>query len=302
MKKSMKRTLMALALSGLGLTTFGVGASAAGKATEHSPSLSPHKILNIAHRGASGYAPEHTMASYRLGDGMKGDYIEIDLQMTKDGELIAMHDETVDRTTDGTGPVNAYTLEEIKTLDAGSWFNQKYPQKADPSYVGLQVPTLEKVIQEFGKGVNYYIETKSPEVYPGMEEKLLQTLEKYKLTGPNVPSSKVIIQSFSKESLMKVHKMDPSIPLVQLLWYTASAQISDAQLEQIQQYAIGVGMNYNMIDEDYVKNVRAHDLLIHPYTVNEKEDMKTLLEWGVTGMFTNYPNRLNEVLREYHKQ
>lgn len=108
-------------------------------------------MLDIAHRGASGYAPEHTLTSYKMGDRMHGDYIEIDLQMTKDGKLIAMHDETVDRTTDGTGKVKDFTLEQIKQLDAGSWFNEKYPQYANPRYEGLQVPTLEEIFKTFKK-------------------------------------------------------------------------------------------------------------------------------------------------------
>ena len=84
-----------------------------------------HKdIANVSHRGASGHAPEHTLISYDMGEKMHGDYIELDLQMTKDGQLIAMHDEKVDRTTDGTGFVKDMTLAEIKELDAGSWFNE----------------------------------------------------------------------------------------------------------------------------------------------------------------------------------
>src|SRR5699024_3459181 len=101
------------------------------------------KIIKIPHRGASGHAPEHTMPSYELGEQFNGDYIEVDLQMTKDGTLIGMHDETVDRTTDGSGLVRNMTVEEIKELDAGSWFNEENPKKAKDEYVGLKVPTLE---------------------------------------------------------------------------------------------------------------------------------------------------------------
>ncbi|KMM37677.1 glycerophosphodiester phosphodiesterase [Alkalihalobacillus macyae] len=262
------------------------------------PGMNTNKLANVAHRGASGHAPEHTIPSYKLGDEMKGDYIEIDLQMTKDGELIAMHDESVDRTTNGTGLVKDYTLEEIKQLDAGSWFNEKYPEKAKKSYEGLQVPTLEEVIQTFGKDARYYIETKSPEVYPGMEKELLRVLEKYKLTGVNERSSKVLIQSFSKESLLKMEDLNPNLPLVQLISYKEQATISDEELNELTEYAVGVGMSYTKIDEDYVQQVRNAGLHIHPYTVNEKEDMERLLDWGVTGMFTNYPDRLNEVLKK----
>lgn len=261
------------------------------------PSLNPNRTLNIAHRGASGHAPEHTLAAYELGEKMHGDYIEVDLQMTKDGVLIAMHDEKVNRTTDGTGYVKDFTLNEIKQLDAGSWFNKKHPEKTNPAYEGLKVPTLEEVIQKFGRGARYYIETKSPEVYPGMEEELLRILNKYKLIGPNAPSSKVLIQSFSDESLSIVHSLNPNIPLIQLISYSEPASITDEELDEIAEYAIGIGASHTKIDREYVQKVRDHNLLMHPYTVNTKEDMNKVLDWGVTGMFTNYPDRLTEVLR-----
>ncbi|MBM7585128.1 glycerophosphoryl diester phosphodiesterase [Bacillus pakistanensis] len=283
----------------------GIGGGVVGQAEAAEPihpSLNPNKILNVAHRGASGHAPEHTLLAYELGEQMKGDYIEVDLQMTKDGELIAMHDEKLDRTTNGTGLVKDHTLAEIKQLDAGSWFNEKYPDYANEEYVGLQVPTLEEVIQKFGKDARYYIETKSPHVYPGMEQKLLEILEEYKLTGPNASSSKVIIQSFSSESLKMVHALNPTVPLVQLISYKGSASITDEQLVEYKTYSIGLGMSYKTIDEAYVQKVREHGLLIHPYTVNEKEDMRRLLDWGVTGMFTNFPDRLQEVMKEKNKR
>ncbi|ASB91451.1 glycerophosphodiester phosphodiesterase [Bacillus sonorensis] len=294
MKGLLRNVLMSAALIGIG---FGICGKAEAAAPAGKP-LNPNQILNVAHRGASGHAPEHTLLAYKLGQRMKGDYIEIDLQMTKDGRLIAMHDETLDRTTNGTGLVKDHTLKEIKQLDAGSWFNEKYPELAKKEYVGLKVPTLEEVIQTFGKNARYYIETKSPEVYPQMEEKLLNTLNKYKLTGPNVHSNKVIIQSFSPESLNIIHQLNPAIPLVQLLWYDGPASITDDELKAYKTYSVGLGMNFDQIDQAYVQKVRKAGLLIHPYTVNEKEDMRRLLDWGVTGMFTNFPDRLQQVLQE----
>lgn len=300
MKQWMKKSSITLLSAGVIMQTAAPVSFAANTAPVQSELSSPEtKIITAAHRGASGYAPEHTLLSYEMGEKMKGDYIEVDLQMTKDGELIAMHDETVDRTTNGTGRVKDMTLEQIKELDAGSWFNEKYPEYAKPEYAGLQVPTLEEVFEKFGRGAKYYIETKSPEVYPGMEEKLLELLEKYKLTGENGRSSHVLIQSFSPESLKKIHEMDPNLPLVQLKSYKTAAVITDEELESIKAYAIGVGPNFTRIDEQYVQAVREHNLLIHPYTVNEKEDMRKALEWGVTGLFTNFPDRFNEVVKEF---
>ncbi len=101
--------------------------------------------------------------------------------MTKDGQLVAMHDETVDRTTNGTGRVDQYTLEELKQLDAGSKFNEQNPQYANSNYKGAKIPTLDEILERYGTDANYYIETKSPDVYPGMEEKLLDTLNKHQL-------------------------------------------------------------------------------------------------------------------------
>ena len=294
MKRRKKIGVLAMSLLMFGsLLTTG---TALVSANESKPGMNSSKLLNVAHRGASGHAPEHTIPSYRLGEEMKGDYIEVDLQMTKDGKLIAMHDETVDRTTNGTGLVKDYTLEQIKALDAGSWFNEKYPEKADPAYEGIQVPTLEEIIQTFGTGARYYIETKSPDVYPGMEEELLRILNKYNLTGVNERSSKVLIQSFSKESLLKMHNLNPNLPLIQLISYKEPASISEDELQELSEYAVGVGMSASKIDKTYVQNVRNAGLLIHPYTVNDKKEMKRLLDWGVTGMFTNYPDRLNDVL------
>jgi glycerophosphoryl diester phosphodiesterase len=92
-----------------------------------------------------------------------------------------------------------------------------------------------------------------------------------------------------------MNEIDPSIKLVQLMWYTSPAAISDAEVEAIKQYAVGIGPNSAMIDKEYVQKTVQNGLEIHPYTVNEKEEMQKLIEWGVTGMFTNFPDLLNEV-------
>lgn len=280
--KKMLLTALSVATLGVGIVTSGMTA----QAKEHTD------ITNIAHRGASGHAPEHTIIAYKMGEQMHGDYIELDLQMTKDGKLIAMHDETLDRTTNGTGLVKDYTLEEIKQLDAGSWFNEKYTEAAKDEYVGLKVPTLEEVFQTFGKNEKYYIETKSPNVYPGMEEELLRLINKYR-----IDKDTLLVQSFSPESLMKMHQLDPAIKLVQLLWYESPTVISDAEIAAIKEYAIGIGPNSTYLSQEYVQKTVNNDLKIHPYTVNEKEEMKKLIDWGVTGLFTNYPDRLHEVMK-----
>lgn len=252
-------------------------------------------FIVIGHRGASSYAPEHTLTSYQLARELGADYIEIDLQMTKDGVLVAMHDQTVDRTTNGIGLVESHSLNELKRLDAGSWFNKKFPLYADPGYELLTVPTLEEIFEHFGKNVNYYIETKSPDKYPKMEEKLIHLLQKYDL----INEKKVIIQSFSEKSLKIIHKAEPTIPLIQLLSYQRPAKLTEADIKKWKQYAVGIGPPYQMIDEDYIKMARKKKLLVHPYTVNSKHDLNQLIEWGITGVFTDFTGSLYEEWKKY---
>lgn len=298
MLKQFGLTMVAGAVLSTGLPTEDVSAQSKGKSL-----LDPNRIINVAHRGASGYAPEHTMPAYEMGHKtFKADYIEIDLQMTKDGQLIAMHDETVDRTTDGTGAVKDKTLEEIKKLDAGSWFNEVNPSLARKEYAGLKVPTLEEIFSTYGKHANYYIETKSPEVYPGMEEKLLNTLKAYGLSSDRVKPGQVLIQSFSEASLQKVKAMDPNVPLIQLMEANEVKALTDDRLTAIRQYAVGVGPSFKALTRENVSAIRAHDLLLHPYTVNEKADMVRMLDYGVTGVFTNYADRFNDVVKGLYKK
>lgn len=303
MKNLLKRAVMLIIVIGLITQIYMPNTSVASSNNAMSKYPSPEgKIINVAHRGAKAYAPEHTMFSYELGLEMKADYIEIDLQMTKDGVLIALHDLTINRTTDGTGIVRDMTLEEIKQLDAGTWFNKQTPEYAKEEYAGAEIPTLEEIFQRFGRSTNYYIETKSPDIYPGMEEKLLTLIDEYNLTGVNGRSSKVLLQSFSKESLLMMHEMNPDVPLVQLLSSPKIGDGADAELEEIMSYAVGVGPNHNRIDEEYVSKVRSNGLHIHPYTVNTKEAMSRLLDWGVTGVFTDYPDVFNEAIKDFKKK
>ncbi len=257
-------------------------------------------VLNIGHRGASGYAPEHTMPSYDLALRLGADYIEQDLQLSRDGVLVALHDDTLDRTAGGPegdcrGPVISRTLEQIKACDVGSWFNEAYPQYAKDEYVGLRIPTLEEVFRRYGTGANYYIETKNPEAAPGMEEELLRLMDKYGLTQPAAERWQVLIQSFSPASLQKIHALDPSLPLIQLYDEETSEKIR-ANLDTARIYAVGVGPYKGDVDVELVDEAHSRCLYVHPYTVNEEQEMKAMISLGVDGMFTNFPDRLVEVL------
>ncbi|SFA40378.1 alkaline phosphatase D/glycerophosphoryl diester phosphodiesterase [Parageobacillus thermantarcticus] len=255
----------------------------------------------IAHRGASGYAPEHTLSAYKKAIQMKANYVELDLHMTKDGELVAIHDATLARTTNAEevypdrAPwrVKDFTLSEMKQLDAGSWFNDAYPEYAKKQYAKEKIPTLQEVMdvmkQKDAKAA-LYIETKAPNVYPGMEGKLVDILKK----NGYLQQGKVIFQSFSEASLRKLREIIPKgIPLIQLY---SPAMIQgrnlDDVLDQAAEYAEGVGPEQSLVTPEFVQKAHERHLIVHPYTINTKEEMQKQLSLGVDGMFTNYPDRL----------
>ena len=246
--------------------------------------------LTIAHRGASGYAPENTLSAFRLAVRMKSDFIELDLQLTKDGEIIIMHDGSVNRTTNGKGEIRRLTLSDVQTLDAGSWFNSEYPMYAREEYTREKVPSLREVFETFGNRTGYLLETKSPADNPGLEEKTWALVEQFGL------ADRVAFQSFSRKSLKKLRKLAPNVQLYQLLWYNHPSTISRAKLKEIKKYANGIGVTYNKINEDYVRKAKAAGLSVIPYTINEPSDMDTTASWGVDGIHTDYPDRLQRIL------
>lgn len=181
----------------------------------------------IAHRGASYDAPESTRASYELARELGADYLEMDLQRTRDGVLIVMHDNTLQRTTDVASkfperkdkPVSDFTLAELKTLDAGSWFNTAYPDRARPRFKKLHILTLDQVI-DIAEGnpahrPGLYIETKVPQQFPGIEKDLKHVL---KARGWLQGAHKLVLQTFDKDSLVLLNKEMPAVPKVLLLW------------------------------------------------------------------------------------
>lgn len=236
------------------------------------------KVANVAHRGASGHAPENTMAAFDKAFEMKADYIEIDVQMTKDGELIAIHDTTVDRTTDGTGAVSDFTREEIQQLDAGSWFSEEF--------TGEQVPTFEEILDAYRGKIGLLIELKSPELYPGIEEKVADALKERNMHKPN--NQKVIIQSFNHESVQTSKKLVPKIPHG-VLAGTAWADVTDEQLAEFATYADYFNPNKNIVTGELVERVHTAGMDIYPYTVNNQEEVNRLLELGVDGIITDFP-------------
>ncbi|WP_415773612.1 glycerophosphodiester phosphodiesterase [Pseudomonas sp. LB3P38] len=201
----------------------------------------PHPAV-IAHRGASFDAPESTAAAYKLARDLGADYLEMDVQRSKDGVLFALHDDNLQRTTDVASkfperkdrPANEFTIAELKTLDAGSWFNTAYPDRARPAYVGLKILTLDEII-DIAQGnplhkPGLYIETKEPKQFPGIERDLKEKLQDRGWLSPagsklaksdlavGQGKGKVVLQTFEKSSLELLEKEMPKVPKILLLW------------------------------------------------------------------------------------
>lgn len=258
----------------------------------------------IAHRGASGHAPEHTWAAYELAVEMGADFLEPDLQMTRDGHLVAFHDDTLDRTArpgdprlgltgPATGPVRDLTLAELRRFDVGRWFNEAHPDRARPEFEGQRVVTLAELFERWGPRVRWYPETKNPQVAPGMEEALLELLDRFDLRYPAVHHGQVLIQSFSPESLRHLQTLDPELHLVQLVG-PDPIDATDAALAEISRYAAGVGPHRDLVDGAFMWAARVHGLFVHPWTVDDPDEMDRMIELDVDGIFTNFPDRLRD--------
>jgi glycerophosphoryl diester phosphodiesterase len=275
------------------------------------------KIL-IAHRGASAYAPEHTLESYQLALRQGADFVEQDLQITRDGVLVCLHDLTLERTTnvkdifstrfreelvDGTPMrrwnVSDFTLREIKQLDAGSWFDVKFK--------GTRVPTFQEAIDLVRGKAGLYPETKAPEVYGqrgfDMERLVLDLLRKNNLdkrsAGRQTP---VIIQSFSPEGLRKLFRtLKTKLPLVLLVGDEGRARwLTSAGLAEAKQFASGVAPAKALLDKNLVMQAHALGLTVTPYTFRSRDTgrFKTVREemsyylysLGVDALFTDNPD------------
>lgn len=284
------------------------------QASKNKPSAK--KIL-VAHRGASAYAPEHTLEAYQLALSQNSDFVEQDLQITRDGVLVCLHDTTLERTTnvDELFPtrhreeivggatkrvwyVSDFTLREIKQLDAGSWFSSKFS--------GARVPTFQEAIDLVRGKAGLYPETKAPEVYGkrgfDMERLLLDALRKNRLDNPRVARrTPVIIQSFSPESLRKLFNFKTGLPLVLLVGAETSARwLSKEGLTEAKRFVSGVAPAKALLDKNLVTQAHALGLTITPYTFRasstghyktvSEEMAYYLYDLGVDALFTDNPD------------
>lgn len=247
-------------------------------------------IVVVAHRGASAYAPENTLAAIKKALAMGVDMVEIDVQLTKDKQVVLMHDLTVDRTTNGKGRVRDLTFDEIRKLDAGSWFSNEF--------AGEKIPTLEEVIETIKGKCKLLIEVKRVKTKkPEIEAKIVQLIDKYNA------QNWCVVQSFETQVVKNIQTLDKSIECHKLV--TMNISVLPLHLDSriktgtIYKYKTVQAINpyFKMLNKRKVNKIHSRGQKIFTWTVNEQEDMKRLIDMGVDGIITNYPDRLIELLK-----
>jgi len=236
------------------------------------------KVDNVAHRGASAYSPENTIAAFDKAVEMKADYIEIDVQRSKDGKLVVIHDTTVDRTTDGSGKVGNLTFKELRNLDAGSWKGEQF--------TGAQIPTFDEILDRYHGKIGILIELKSPELYPGIEENVARKLKERNLDKPQ--NEKIIVQSFNHNSMKKMNELLPKVPIGVLT--SSSADTTEQALQEFSTYADYFNPSYGIVTPDLVNQVHSLGMKIGSWTARSQEAADFLLDVGVDAIITDYPD------------
>jgi glycerophosphoryl diester phosphodiesterase len=239
----------------------------------------------IAHRGYSAKFPENTMKAFIEAENANADGIELDVQLSKDGEVVVIHDEKLNRTTNGRGYVKDFTLEELKKLDAGILFPELTEKQT--------IPTLKEVLAWLNtNSLTCNIELKNGVFrYEGMEEKVIQLVREYHL------SERIVLSSFNHYSIVYCYRHAPEIEIAPLLseglympWvYAASIQ------------AKGYHPHYLAAPNEVITPSLESRIAVRPYTVNKEEEMERLFEIGCSAFITDYPTKAIELRKRYKK-
>ncbi len=221
----------------------------------------------IAHKGASGYAPENTLLSFQRAIDLEAHMIELDLRETLDGELVCIHDSSVDRTTNGTGEIHELTYKELRGLDAGE---------------GEHIPLLTEVLSLASGKIKVNIDLKVIEV----EKELLDLIEDYKI------AQDVFVSSFFHGTLRALRDLSDNIE---------TAVLVEVPKDDLVPYALdfdvnAINPNHKLVTPELVEEAHSVGIKVYPWTVNDLEMMKQLLAFGVDGLITDYPDRAAGVL------
>ena len=241
--------------------------------------LDPSRPLIVAHRGASGSAPENTLAAFSLAIEQGAQVIELDVHMTAESHPVIIHDPTVDRTTDSTGLVREKSLAELRRLDAGSWFDRRF--------AGERIPTLDEVVAWAKGRVALAIEVKNnPFRYRGIEASVTGVLERHDAVDEN------LVFSFDHACVRRFRARQPL--LLTGVCYAADPVDHNALATAANASALHPMIRF--LRPDVVRDAHAASLLVFPWTVNSNEDIREMVSLGVDGIVTDFPERVKESL------
>jgi len=230
--------------------------------------------LVIAHRGASADAPENTIAAFELALEQGADAIDLDVHLSRDDHLVVIHDFTLERTTDGAGPVRALTVRELKRLDAGGWHGH--------AFRGQRIQTLQEVLERFRGRIRFWIELKGgSDLYPGIEERVAAALEIYEVLD------RALVQSFDHAALSRLRALNREVALGALV---AQAPLAPEAVAPGIVQAICPGAD--LLTERDLAGILGAGLGCYVWTVNEPALMDRLVSWGVSGIITDRPELL----------
>jgi len=242
-------------------------------------------ITSIAHRGASGkgLAPENTLAAFRRAIEIGTDAVEMDVHLSRDGHVVVCHDATLDRTTDRRGAIKDLTLSEIKQADAGSCF--------DPAFAGERIPTLKEVLDLIVGKALALIEIKPEDI----AREVVRTVEECDAVGH------VVLQSFHREVVREVGVLNPQIRSALLIGVRA-IEVRHTRAVRLVHRTTEVGasilsLSHNAATPELLQELHRRGLALYVWTVDEPDELRRMIQIGVDGIISNYPDRLKEVMR-----
>ena len=241
-------------------------------------------VRNIGHRGASALAPENTLPAFQLAAELGADEVELDIVRCATGEPVVIHNETVDKTTDGTGAVRDKSLDELKELDAGLWFDERFR--------ATRIPTLDEVFELVGGRISINIEIKGQSVRPdGAEHAVLESIQRHGMTD------RAIVSSFNPWRLRRIRSEAPGLKIALIFSSRNRMCLRRAWFAPVLKVD-GLHPFHSMIDERFVDRAHKRGRWVYAWTVDDQPTMRKLIRTGVDGIVTNNPGTLNELLED----
>ena len=293
MLKKILRTLIIIAGGLLGI--YIVLTRLAKQAAEHPfYSEGPPRPWVIAHQGGDGLWPSDTMFAFERAAEMGVDVLEMDMHSTADGVLVLMHDNTIDRTTNGTGRISELTLAEIKALDAGYDWSEDDGQTFPYRDLGITVPTLEEVFTAFP---DYRMNIEIKQVEPSITEPFCQMIRDHQM------ENQVLVGSFNQEVVNEFRRVCPEVATTagesEVITFFVLSKLfleniysPEATALQVPESRFGL----TVLSQRFIDAAHKRNLQIHPWTIDDTEEMQRMLEMGVDGIITDRPDRMMELL------